>query len=34
MKNSGNPAIDLKTVIVRPVEGENEKRKAKEFLES
>lgn len=34
MKNPGNPAIDLKTVIVRPVEGENEKRKAKQFLDS
>ena len=34
MKNPGNPAIDLKTLIVRPVEGENEKRKAREFLDS
>lgn len=34
MKNPGNPAIDLKTIVIRPVEGEDEKREAKEFLES
>lgn len=34
MKNPDNPAIDLKAIVVRPVEGENEKRQAREFLDA
>jgi hypothetical protein len=34
MKNPGNPAIDLKTIVVRPVEGENQMRQAREFLDA
>lgn len=34
MKNPSNPAIDLQTIVVRPVEGEDEKREAREFLNS
>jgi hypothetical protein len=32
MKYPGNPAIDLKSIVVRPVEGEAEKSEAREFL--
>jgi hypothetical protein len=34
MKNPDNPAIDLKTIVVRPLETEDEKRQAREFLDA
>jgi hypothetical protein len=34
MKNLDNLAIDLKAILVRPLEAENEKRQAREFLDA